>query len=82
MQLRPTYHTRALRRIQLLMTLLEAAETLSHDNVTARLDYCNSLRHGTLTGNLYKYRLARRGRMLHAARPKHLRYLPTHQTDF
>ena len=51
---RPTYLTRALRRIRPLMTLLEAAETFTHDNVTARLDYCNSLRHGTLTGNLYK----------------------------
>jgi len=45
------YYTRSLRHIRPLLTL-EAAKMISHGIVTARLDYCNSLSHGTSVRNL------------------------------
>ena len=47
------YHTRALRRIRPLLTVtVDTAKSIATSIVGARLDYCNSLLHGTLEGNL------------------------------
>ena len=52
-----TYHTRALRHVRPLLTL-EAAKMVSHGIVSARLDYCNSLLHGTSARNLNRLQVA------------------------
>ena len=51
-----TYHTRTLRHTRPLLTL-EAAK-ISHRTVTARLDYCNSLLHGTSVRKLNRLQAA------------------------
>ena len=47
------YHIRALRHIRRCLTL-DSARTIASGLVIARLDYCTSLLHGTLKGNLAK----------------------------
>ena len=51
------YYTRSLRHIRPLLTL-KAAKMISHGIVTARLDYCNSLSHGTSVRNLNRLQVA------------------------
>ena len=47
------YHIRALRHVRRCLTL-DSTRTIASGLVIARLDYCNSLLHGTSKGNLAK----------------------------
>ena len=52
-----SYHTRALRYIRPSLNL-EAAKMIAQGIVSARLDYCNSLLHGTSAGNFDRLQVA------------------------
>jgi len=51
------YHTRALHHIRPLLTF-DAAKTVAHGIVTARLDYANGLLHGTSAFNVSRLQVA------------------------
>jgi len=52
-----SYHTRALRHIRSSLNL-ETAKMIAQSLVSTRLDYCNSLLHGTTSGNFDRLQVA------------------------
>ena len=80
-------HLRNIQRIRPYLTI-PATEAIVHDSITSRLDYCNSLLHGTTKTDISKLqrvqnsaaRLITGGRKYDHVTPmlKHLHWLPVH----